>query len=195
MLNAECGMRNERPGLPPPQFRIHHSAFTIPFAGRSGEASNAAAKVRKAIRATLLRHGVVKARISVALVNNAAMARLNQDHLGHNGPTDVLSFDLRDEASEKKSIDGEIVMSVDLAVKQARKRGHTVEAELALYAVHGTLHLLGYDDRRNTNAARMHAMEDEILTSISFGTVYAVKEVRITNYQLQKKRRINKPVL
>jgi probable rRNA maturation factor len=147
--------------------------YDVRIALRSGEVPKVEAKVRKAIRAALRRHGVVRARISVALVNDAAMARLNRDHLGHNGPTDVLSFDLRDEASEKKAIDGEIVMSVDMAMKQARERGHAVEAELALYAVHGTLHLLGYDDRRKADAARMHAMEDEVLSSIGFGTVYA----------------------
>ena len=79
----------------------------------------------------------------------------------------MLSFDLRDAADEKTAIDGEIVMSVDMAVKQARDRGHAVQAELALYAVHGALHLLGYDDRRKADAARMHAMENEILSSIS----------------------------
>jgi len=211
MLNAECGTsgvllseakhlnRENRPfaslRVTVVAFRIHHSAFIIPFARRSVEVPKVEAKVRKAIRAALRRHGVVRARISVALVNDATMAQLNRDHLGHNGPTDVLCFDLRDEASEKNTIDGEIVMSVDMAVKQARERGHAVEAELALYAVHGTLHLLGYDDRRKADAAHMHEMEDEILSSIGFGAVYAAKELRITNYKLQKKRRIHKPVL
>jgi len=158
-------------------------------------APKAEAKVRKAIRAVLRRHGVGRARISVALLNDAAMAQLNRDFLGHNGPTDVLSFDLRDAKDGQTAIDGEIVMSVETAVKQARKRGHTVEAELALYAVHGTLHLLGYDDRRKADAVRMHAAEDEVLSSIGFGAVYATRELRITNYKLQKKRRIHKPVL
>ncbi len=147
--------------------------YDVCIALRRGEAPATAAKVRRAIRATLRRHGVVRGRISVALVGNAEMARLNRDYLGHNGPTDVLSFDLRDEAREKNAIEGEIVMSVDMAVKQARVRGHAVEAEIALYAVHGTLHLLGYDDRRKADAARMHDIEDEILSSIGFGTVYA----------------------
>jgi probable rRNA maturation factor len=140
--------------------------YDVRIARRSGKVPKVEAKVRKAIRAVLRRHGVVRARISVALVNDAVMARLNRDHLGHNGPTDVLSFDLRDEADEKSTIDGEIVMSVDMAMKQARKRGRAVEAELALYAVHGTLHLLGYDDRRKADATRMHDMENEILSSI-----------------------------
>ena len=147
--------------------------YDVRIARRSGEAPKVAAKLRKAIRAVLHRHGVVRARISVALVNDAAMARLNRDHLGHNGPTDVLSFDLRDAATEKSTIDGEIVISVDMAVKQAQERGHAVEAELALYAVHGILHLLGYDDRRKADAARMHAMEDEILSSVGWGPIFA----------------------
>ena len=145
--------------------------YDVRIARRSCKVPKVEAKVRKAIRATLRRHGVVRARISVALVNDAVMERLNRDHLGHNGPTDVLSFDLRDAADEKSAIDGEIVMSVDMAVKQARERGHAVEAELALYAVHGTLHLLGYDDRRKADTTRMHAMENEILSSIGMALV------------------------
>ena len=140
--------------------------YDVRVVRRKGQRPAVVAKVRKAIRAALRRHRAAKARISVALVNDATMAQLNRKHLGHSGATDVLSFDLRDAADEKKNIDGEIVMSVDMAVKQARKRGHTVEAELALYAVHGTLHLLGYDDQQKADATRMHAMEKEILSSI-----------------------------
>lgn len=147
--------------------------YDIRIARRSGEAPKAEAKVRKAIYAVLRRHGVARARISVALVNDAAMALLNRNYLGYNCPTDVLSFDLGDAEDGQMAIDGEIVMSVDMAKKQSRERGHTPEAELALYAVHGTLHLLGYGDRRKADATRMHEVEDEILSSIGFGTVYA----------------------
>jgi probable rRNA maturation factor len=140
--------------------------YDVRVVRQQGQVPTVVAKVRKAIRTALRRHRVARARLSVALVNNATMAQLNQKHLGHKGPTDVLSFDLCDAADKKMAIDGEIVMSVDMAVKQARRRGHAVEAELALYAVHGTLHLLGYDDRRKSDAARMHAVEDEILSSL-----------------------------
>ena len=84
--------------------------YDVRITRRSGEAAKFEAKVRKAIRAVLRRHGVTRARIGVALVSDAAMARLNRDHLGRHGPTDVLSFDLRDPADEKTAIDGEIVM-------------------------------------------------------------------------------------
>ncbi len=150
--------------------------YTIGPIGPIGIAPKAEAGIRKAIRTVLKRHGTLEARINLALVNDAAMARLNQDYLGHRGPTDVLSFDLRDAKEGKNAIDGEIVMSADTARLQAEKRGHAVEAELALYAVHGTLHLLGYDDRRKADAARMHAMEDEILSSLGWGAVFAEPE-------------------
>ena len=165
MRNAERKTRTAATPIPQP-------AFTIPVARQSGETPKTIAKVRKAIRATLRRHGVVRARIGVAFVNDAAMARLNRKHLGRIGPTDVLSFDLREAVDEKTAIDGEIVMSVDVAVNQARERGHAVEAELALYAVHGTLHLLGYDDRRKCDADRMHEVEDEILSSLGWGPIF-----------------------
>ena len=149
------------------------SPYEVRIARAARGAPKVAAGLRRAIRAVLRRHTVVSARISVALVDDTVMARLNRDHLGHDGPTDVLSFDLRDEGDGTTAIDGEIVLSLDTAGREARKRGHAVEAELALYAVHGTLHLLGYDDRRKADAKRMHDMEDEILSSIGWGPIFA----------------------
>ena len=153
--------------------------YDVRIARPGGGARKIETRLRKAIRAVLRGHRVVSARVSVALVDDTAMARLNRDRLGHHGPTDVLSFDLRDDGNTNTAVDGEIVMSVDMAARQARQRGHTVEAELALYAVHGTLHLLGYDDRRKADAARMHEMEDEILSSIGLGAVYARRGVTL----------------
>ena len=149
------------------------SPYEVRITRTARGAPKVAAGLRRAIRAVLRRHTVVSAQISVALVDDTAMARLNRDHLGHDGPTDVLSFDLGDGVEGKNAIEGEIVLSLDTAGREARKRGHSVEAELALYAVHGTLHLLGYDDRRKADAARMHDMEDEILSSVGWGPVFA----------------------
>ncbi len=138
------------------------------------------ALLRKAVAAALRRHQTAAARISVALVDDARIAALNQLHLHHEGATDVLTFDLRDgvapgaapDGRVPAALDGEIVISVDTAAREARARGHDVDAELALHAVHGTLHLLGYDDRTEQTAVRMHALEDEILTQIGVGAVY-----------------------
>jgi len=132
--------------------------------------------VTAAVAATLRRHGTRSATVGVAIVDDPHIAALNRHHLNHDGPTDVLSFDLRGDRNEStetpRDVEGDIVVSLDTAYREARRRAHGVEAELALYAVHGTLHLLGYDDADDAQAARMHEMEDEVLTSIGFPPVY-----------------------
>jgi probable rRNA maturation factor len=134
--------------------------------------------LREAIEATLRRHRTPTAQISVALVDDARMADLNRLHLKREGPTDVLAFDLRDSpprdasAAAAEPVDGEIIVSVDTAAREAGKRGHGLGAELALYAVHGTLHLVGYSDRTEDEAARMHEMEEQILSAIGIGAVF-----------------------
>jgi probable rRNA maturation factor len=132
-----------------------------------------AAALRAAVAAALRRHGTRRACIGLAVVDDREIARLNRTHLNHEGPTDVITFDMRDNA-EADDIEGEIVVSAQTAMRQATARGHGVAAELSLYAVHGVLHLLGYDDHGDEQADRMHKVEDEVLTSIGFGAVYGV---------------------
>lgn len=147
-------------------------------------------RLRDAIKATLYRHGVSQARISLALVNDNDIARLNDRHLAQRGPTDVLAFDLSDVVRQTEGapkgpacadsslsgtarlVDGEIVVSIDTARREATRRGLSIHAELALYAVHGVLHLLGYDDKEEHGAARMHELEDEILSEVGIGAAY-----------------------
>ncbi len=134
-------------------------------------------KLVDVVEATLRLHHVSKASISVALVDDPQIAELNAAHLSHDGPTDVLTFDLwdnkdRDGGAHDNCIEGEIVVSVDTAAREAKSRGHDITTELALYAVHGTLHLLGFDDQASEDAARMHSLEDDILSSQGVGPVY-----------------------
>lgn len=124
----------------------------------------------RAIEAALRRFAAPSARIGLVLVDDERIAELNQRHLAHEGPTDVLTFDLRENLSGP--IEAEIVVSVDTALRESRRRGHDLAAELALYAVHGTLHLLGLDDHAEANAKRMHEIEDDILASLGMGRVY-----------------------
>lgn len=151
-------------------------AYDITITSEGDTAVPAAARLIESIKAALRRHESTSARINLALVNDDVMAELNQKHRRHEGPTDVLTFDLRDDGLEAgtdaRQVDGEIVVSVDTAAREAADHGHTEEAELALYAVHGTLHLLGYDDAGEAESAEMHKMEDEILSSVGFGYVY-----------------------
>jgi len=123
-----------------------------------------------AITAVLHRHRQDQACISVAIVDDERMAEINQTYLAHSGTTDVISFDLRD--ADVPCVDGELILSLDTAGREAQLRNHSVEAELMLYAVHGTLHLLGYLDRDPADAKKMHAVEDEILAEMGMGRVY-----------------------
>jgi len=148
------------------------SPYEIAVARLCGHTSTADAGLYEAIAAALLRHNVQAARVSVALVDDARIAELNEKHLGHKGPTDVITFDLRDDRDAQ--VDGELVLSVETAAREAKRRGHGVDAELALYAIHGILHLLGYDDLSKDDSDRIHEVEDEILTEIGVGPIYKV---------------------
>jgi probable rRNA maturation factor len=98
------------------------------------------------------------------------MQELNTQFLNHQTTTDCLSFDLSDEAEESKIF--ELIVNGEMAVRQADSRGHSSEAELALYITHGLLHNLGFDDSTPEQARTMHDTEDEILQQMGYGFVY-----------------------
>jgi probable rRNA maturation factor len=89
--------------------------------------------------------------IEVAVVSDAVIARVHQQFMGVPGATDVITFD-----------HGEIVVSADTARVQAIGRGHGVIDELALYIIHGLLHLNGYDDLAPRARAKMHRVQNRI---------------------------------
>ena len=99
------------------------------------------------------------------------MSQLHQRFLGIAGPTDVLTFEL-DHDSRGRVTAGEIVICVPEARRQARLRNTGVERELLLYALHGMLHLSGFDDRTAAGFGRMHQKEDEILARLGIGPVF-----------------------
>ena len=100
-------------------------------------------RIRRAIRAVLDDAGVADAELSVALVDDAAMAALHAEFLGDPGTTDVLSF-----AFERppRRLDGEVVASAETAARSAPRFRCTAAEELLRYVIHGTLHLVGCDD-------------------------------------------------
>jgi len=117
-------------------------------------------RLRRAVRAALAGSPVATASISLALVDDPAIARLNRRFLDHAGPTDVLSF-LLEHAPGR--LEGEVVVSAETARREAPHYGWTPEDELLLYVVHGVLHLAGYDDRSAAGRARMSARQGAIL--------------------------------
>src|ERR1700736_5232958 len=111
------------------------------------------ALMRRVARAVLEGEGHEDAEVSLAFVDNATIHRLNQRYLQHDEPTDVLSFPLS-EANARR-LAGELVIGAEVARAQAEGRGHDVQAELALYVIHGLLHLCGHDDKTPAGTAAM----------------------------------------
>jgi probable rRNA maturation factor len=88
--------------------------------------------------------GLSKVELSIALVSDTQIKRLNKLYRNKDKPTDVLSFPIG-ERVEDWLILGDIVISVDTAKRQAKELGHSLEEELKRLLVHGLVHLLGYD--------------------------------------------------
>jgi len=112
------------------------------------------------------------AEMSLALVGDATMSEIHEQYLGVTGPTDVLTFEL-DQDRQGRVTHGEVVICVPEARRRARERRSAVRDELLLYALHGMLHLCGFDDRTDSGFRRIHRAEDEILTRLGVGPVFA----------------------
>jgi probable rRNA maturation factor len=106
--------------------------------------------------------GYTDGEISLLITNNPTIHRLNQTHLQHDYPTDVLSFAY---CQEPPHLEGEIVVSSDYAADEAARYGWPAEHELLLYLVHGALHLVGYDDRDEASALVMRERERAVLAT------------------------------
>lgn len=120
--------------------------------------------LKKLLTKVLQRGGEKRARVSVALVDDKTMAGLNRRYLGRRGPTDVLAFPF-DQGPAGKDL-GEIVISVETARKVARRRKKSIKQEIYLYAVHGLLHLLGFDHKTPREAKEMRKKEIEALANL-----------------------------
>ncbi|MDX1963068.1 MAG: rRNA maturation RNase YbeY [Pirellulales bacterium] len=103
------------------------------------------------------------AKISVAIVDDAAIQALNLRYLNHDYPTDVLTFPLENGA---RGLEAEIVISSETALRQAEEFGTSAQHELRLYVIHGLLHLFDYDDHDPGFAAAMRAREEHYLRLI-----------------------------
>lgn len=110
--------------------------------------------------------------LSIAMVGDAMMSKLHQQFLNIPGPTDVLTFEL-DHDRKGRVTCGEVIVCVPQARRQARETGSTVRKELLLYALHGMLHLSGFDDRTARGYRAMHRKEDQILTRLGVGPVFS----------------------
>ena len=91
------------------------------------------------------RYRLADPEVTLAFVGERAIRTLNRKFMKKDRPTDVLSFPLGDKGPDGKFYLGDIVIAVPVAVRQARQKGHGLDRELRLLAIHGFLHLLGFD--------------------------------------------------
>jgi probable rRNA maturation factor len=113
---------------------------------------------------SVLAHQSTDGDLSIVLTDDAQLHELNRDYLGIDAPTDVLSFPASETDPETaRRYLGDILISVPRAEEQARAAGHTLEAEVQLLVIHGTLHLLGYDHAEVDEKARMWKAQAEVL--------------------------------
>jgi probable rRNA maturation factor len=109
--------------------------------------------------------------LAVTIVGEPLMRRLHKQYMNDAAPTDVLTFQL-DAHKPGRSRAGEIVICLPVARRAARRRKIPLENELLLYALHGLLHLTGFDDRTEAGYQAMHEKEDQILTQLGIGPVF-----------------------
>jgi probable rRNA maturation factor len=134
-----------------------------------------APSLKTLVREVCRRFGVSKAVVGVAIVGDRPIRQLNRRFMGRRGTTDCFSFDLSEAADRADKRVFEIVVNGEKALREARRRGHRPQAELALYVTHALLHQMGFDDTTPSKARRMHRMEDEILQDLGYGVVYHVQ--------------------
>ncbi|WP_025784786.1 rRNA maturation RNase YbeY [Sporosarcina sp. D27] len=112
--------------------------------------------------------------LSVTFLDDDAIKQVNRDYRGKDQPTDVISFALEEEGEGEAAIIGaddmprhlgDLLISVETAQRQAVDYGHSVERELGFLALHGFLHLLGYDHMTENDEKKMFGRQDEILKS------------------------------
>ena len=103
--------------------------------------------------------------LGLIFVNDEALTSMHAQYLGDATPTDVITFDL---GTEEPGLNGELYISVPCAERLAAERGVPFERELALYVVHGTLHLCDFDDHDPEERAAMREAEAIVMQGLGF---------------------------
>lgn len=168
-----------------PKSRVDRPLAVDVRSERRGVPPNVPAFLRREITRLAAMLGITGGELAIVIVGDKRMAELHLAHTGVAGTTDVLTFDLvpaspksrrRSQARRvtirRRRIDADLVLCWDVAAREAKARGHAVRMELLLYALHGMLHLVGYDDHAPADAAAMHRREDAVLRRAGLPAVY-----------------------
>lgn len=143
--------------------------ITIDIASEQSNHPVNESRLRTAVTSVLDNEGIASATISIAVVDDDTIHDLNRRYLNHDYATDVLSFVL-DQNDE--GLGGEIVISADTAAESATRFGWSAEDEMLLYVIHGSLHLVGYDDRSPDEKQTMRERETHYLKQFGLAPHY-----------------------
>ena len=120
--------------------------------------------VTAVVRAIVADAGYTQAEIGIAVVDDERIAQLHGEYLDDPTPTDTMSWVLEADGDR---LEGEVVASAETAAGRAPEFNQPAERELLLYIIHGTLHLVGYDDRQPESRATMQEQEQRYLEQVS----------------------------
>ena len=129
----------------------------------------AAARLQAAALAVLKAERAGAALLSITLLSSRGIAALNRRHLGHSGPTDVISFGFRDPQG---AVIGDVYICPTVASENAKRFGRPVREELLRLVVHGTLHVLGYEhpEGESRTASPMWKRQERLLARVTSAT-------------------------
>lgn len=112
---------------------------------------------------------VKRAILNILIVDNQAIHEINNQFLQHDFPTDVITFPMNEASQlpDQQPLEGEIVISAEMATEIAEKVGWQPLNEISLYLIHALLHLCGYDDLKESDQIVMRQRERELLIAAS----------------------------
>lgn len=130
--------------------------------------------VQKILEHAAKEEGLGESEVSVTFVTNEMIRDINREYRGKDQPTDVISFAMEELGegetaiigSQEPRMLGDIIISLDRTKEQAADYGHSFERELGFLAIHGFLHLLGYDHMTEEDEKKMFSRQEEILVSL-----------------------------
>ncbi len=133
--------------------------YNINYFNDSGQQFLPAKKIKDSVAAVFEGEKAESAEVNVIVLDDVKIHDMNKKFLSHDYPTDVITFPL----GEGTEIEGEIYISADTARKQAEEYNVSFTNELLRLAVHGALHLMGYDDATDEERGRMHELENKYI--------------------------------
>ena len=110
--------------------------------------------VKRLIQQLLVLIRESESEVSIRFVGDTRMRRLNREYRGNERTTDVLAFAFREASGPFSHMLGDVVISIPMALRQAKSFDHSLSEELARLLIHGVLHLVGYDHERSEADAR-----------------------------------------